>query len=177
MEFPKGWKVNKTTQPLHLAAGQTLRVPFAIEQGVNAVDNSYPLSIEIAGQGGPWTYRQAIVCATAPYLDIQVDGQTDDWKDSVPLTFVSAGKKTTIRTAYTRRNFFLLVGVEQTTHRPLGAGTGGPVMPCNWPWQATLSRPLPTARNRADSNSCWPAGDQAHCYLLTRPDETLPVAP
>ena len=127
VQFPEGWKVNRTSQPIHAASGQTLRLPFAIEKGINSPDNFYPLAIVVAsGQGRSWIFRQTIVCASAPYLPITIDGQVDDWKDSIPVTFVTQGKKTILRTAYTRRSLFLWVSVEQDLHQPQQSGQDKP---------------------------------------------------
>ena len=117
--------------------------------------------------------------APAPYLNIQVDGETDDWKDAIPATFDSAGKKTVVRTAYTRRNFFLLVGVEQAGHRPM-TGTAGP---CD-AVQIAVAHPrgghAHAGRRElagAEFLLAGLAGGGAQCFTLARPGEPLPVGP
>lgn len=181
VQFPKDWKVTPSAQAIHLEADQTASLPFAIEKGFNSPDNSYPLLMEISsGQGASWTFRQTIMVATAPYLDIQVDGQIDDWKDSIPVTFTTGGMKTIVRTAYTRRKFFLLVGVEQKSHRVLAAQAPGPfdaiqiaMAPRDVVTPASPGQPS----GRFEFLLADGAEGEAKCFGLTRSGETLPTDP
>ena len=125
VDYPEGWKLNKTAQAIQVAPGQTIRVPFAIEKGVNAPDNSYRAKLRVLPAAGkpPVAKRdQRIVCTSAPYLDIQVDGKADDWKGAIPATWWTYGRSTVVRTAWTKRTFSVLVEVGEDKHTPMAAG-------------------------------------------------------
>ena len=122
VDYPEGWKLNKTAQPVQVAGGQTVRVPFAIEKGLNAPDNSYRVKLRVLPAPGrpPVAKRdQRIICASAPYLPIEVDGKMDDWKDAIPATLWTYGRSTVIRTGWTKRTFSVLVAVEEDAHTPM----------------------------------------------------------
>jgi len=119
VDYPTGWKLNKTAQPVQVGGGQTVRVPFAIEKGLNSPDNSYRVQMRVlpaAGQPPVAKRDQGIVCASAPYLSIQVDARTDDWKGAIPVTWRTYGRSTVVRTAWTKRTFSVLVAVEEDKH-------------------------------------------------------------
>lgn len=181
VRFPTGWKTNQTSHPVRAAVGQTLRLPFAIEKGNNSPDNSYPLTIDVASdQGRSWTFRQTIVCASAPYLPIIIDGQTDDWKDSIPVTFVTEGKKTVLRTGYTRRNFFLWVSVEEESRPPQAAGQSSSLDAVQ---VAIAPRDDVSARREGEKLGHFEflltgaGADVGKCYVLGRPEDVRSATP
>lgn len=177
--FPQGWKVNKPRQPISVPAGKTLRVPFAIEKGINAADNMYPLVIEVTAGQSRWVFNQAIVCASAPYLDIAIDGTFDDWKDSIPVTFTTGPKKTIVRTAYTRRNFFILIGVEEDAHQPTldNKTPHDAVQIAIAPRDAVTPEKAGEKSPRFELLLAGVAGPDAKCFALTRPGELLGEKP
>lgn len=125
VDYPEGWKLNKNAQPVQVAAGQTVRLPFAIEKGVNAADNSYRVEMRVvpaAGRPPVAKRQQRVVCASAPYLAAEVDGKIDDWKDAIPATWWTYGRATVIRTGWTRRALSVLVAVEEDKHTPAAGG-------------------------------------------------------
>jgi hypothetical protein len=181
VQFPVGWKVNQTSQSVRLTPGQTSRLPFAIEKGSNSPDNSYPLVLVVTSdQGQSWTLRQSIVCASAPYLPITVDGQVDDWKDSIPATFLTAGKKTVICTAYTRRNFFLWISVQQDSFQTQGSGQGARFDAVQ---VAIAPRDAVTAKREGEKLGHFEflltgvGQDGGKCYTLGRPDDVRTSMP
>lgn len=112
--FPGGWKMDKTRQAVTIKPRQTARVAFAIERGADAESNSYPVQVRAVGADGTEVARrQRIVCASAPYFKPTIDGHLEDWKDAIPVTFLTAGKRTVVSTYWSRRSFSLLVAVEE----------------------------------------------------------------
>jgi hypothetical protein len=79
----------------------------------NHEENRYPITAVAKGAGREVRRRQEIVCASAPYFKPEIDGRADDWKDAIPVTFVTNDKKTTICTFWNRRQFSVLVAVEE----------------------------------------------------------------
>ena len=50
---------------------------------------------------------------SAPYASPVIDGDLDDWKDAIPVSFLSGDRKTTISTFWKRKGFSILVAVEE----------------------------------------------------------------
>jgi hypothetical protein len=113
VRWPAGWKGAPDEQPVTVAPMTVTRVAFTIEKAVDVAANRYPVVVEARVGDVTVTRAQQVVCATTPYLKPQLDGQLDDWKDAVPITFVTAGKKTTVMTCWSRRNLCLAVRAEQ----------------------------------------------------------------
>ena len=115
MKPPEGWRIAPPEREVSLAQGQTKRVAFTIERGRNVEANSYPVEVSATATGAGVTVvrRQNVVCASAPYFKPTIDGKPDDWKDAIPVTFSTGGKKTAISTYWNRRQFSLLVAVEE----------------------------------------------------------------
>lgn len=184
--FPEGWKVNKPRQAIRVAAGQTARVAFAIEKGVNSADNAYPLVLAVAGAGGKTaTFRQTVACASAPYLDVKADGQFDDWKDAIPLSFTTAGRRTVLYTAWTRRALHLRVDVEEDARRLMdepaaGAGEGkgafDAVQVAIAPREARTPRAAGEKLERFEFLLVGTAGEPT-CFALARPGDAAAEAP
>ena len=57
--------------------------------------------------------RQEIAVASAPYASPVIDGACDDWKDAIPVSFLTGDRKTTISTFWKRKGFSILVAVEE----------------------------------------------------------------
>ena len=113
MKGPKGWQIVPATREVSLAGGQLKRVPFTVERGLNLNANSYPIEVSATGGGATVVRKQNVVCASAPYYKPTIDGKPDEWKDAIPVAFTTGGKKTTISTYWNRRQFSILVAVEE----------------------------------------------------------------
>ncbi len=113
MKGPEGWKITPEYREVSLKPGEVARVTFAVEEGRNTPGNRYPVEVSATGGGRTVTRRQDVVVASAPYFKPAIDGNVKDWKDAIPVTFETGGKKTTISTYWNRRQFAILVAVEE----------------------------------------------------------------
>ena len=110
---PEGWLIVPPEMQVSVPAGGTARAAFTVQRGTNLEVNSYPMEVSAASAGATVIHRQNVVCASAPYYKPKIDGKIDDWKDAIPVTFVTGGKKTAISTYWNRRQFAILVAVEE----------------------------------------------------------------
>jgi len=113
LKAPSGWRVVPPKRDVTLAPGQTKRVSFRVERGLNVAANAYPVEVSAVGAGVTVIRKQTVVCASAPYYKPTIDGDPGEWKDAIPVTFTTGGKKTVISTYWNRRQFSLLVAVEE----------------------------------------------------------------
>ena len=113
MTAPEGWQIAPAARDVSLAPGELRRVSFAIERGRDDADNSYPIEVSATGGGVTVVRRQNVVVASAPYFKPVIDGDLSEWKDAIPVTFTSGGKKTTVSTYWNRRQFAILIAVEE----------------------------------------------------------------
>lgn len=113
LSVPRDWRLPVAKRPVSLAPGQADRISFTLERGINAEANSYPIRVTATGAGTSVTRGQNVVCASAPYYKPKIDGDPGEWKDAVPITFTTAGKKTVVSTYWNRRQFSLLVMVKE----------------------------------------------------------------
>jgi hypothetical protein len=126
---PEGWLMAPTEIEVSVAAGGTVRVAFTVQRGTIVEANSYPLEVSAIAAGATIVHKQNVACASAPYFRPRIDGKTDDWKDAIPVTFVTAGKKTAISTYWNRRQFAFLVAVEEDNLAPWRSDA--PKEPCD----------------------------------------------
>ncbi len=117
---PPAWRIIPSQREISLQPGELKRVPFTIERGVSREVNSYPFEVSATGAGATVVRRQDVACASAPYYKPTIDGDPSDWKDAVPITFTSGGKKTIVSTYWNRRQFSMLIGVEENVLIPYG---------------------------------------------------------
>lgn len=110
---PDGWQIAPAKRDVSLRPGETKRLAFAVERGLNLKSNSYPVEISATGGGVTVVRKQDVACASAPYFKPTIDGDPGEWKDAIPVTFTSGGKKTIISTYWNRRQFSILVAVEE----------------------------------------------------------------
>lgn len=113
LELPDGWRASVPGRDVSLASGEVTGLRFTLHDAKNREENRYPLTAVAQGAGQEVRHSREIVCASAPYFKPDIDGKTDDWKDAIPCTFVAQGKKTTICTFWNRRQFSMLVAVEE----------------------------------------------------------------
>lgn len=118
LELPDGWSHTPASQDVALEAGATTSVSFTIHDGKTREDNRYTLVAVAKGAGQEVRRSQEIVCASAPYFKPEIDGKVDDWKDAIPVAFVTQGKQNTISTFWNRRQFSILVAVEEDELTP-----------------------------------------------------------
>ncbi len=120
---PQGWRLDAAEKDVEIDPGALARVPFAIEKGVDSADNVYALKVVATGGVAEVAWEGAVRAATTPYFKPVIDGKLDDWADSVPFEFGSAGAKVSVGTYWSRRSFSLLVKVEEKEFRgPAGGG-------------------------------------------------------
>ena len=124
VKLPDGWRWVPEEQEVSLGPGETGRVVFMVKKGVIKAENSYPVEVTATGGGAAVTLHQDVACASAPYFKPTLDGAPDEWGDAIPVTFVTGGKKTTLSTYWNRRQFSVLVAVEEDELVPYGSGGG-----------------------------------------------------
>lgn len=147
LKVPDGWKLTQSGRAVSVKPGETERVPFAIERAQDSKDNRYPVEVVAEGMGLQVARKQVLVCASAPYGKVNIDGKTDDWTGAIPVSFACKGKRTTVRTLWNRREFCVLVEVEEDRlvgHKK-GRGHCDAVQlclaPADAPWRRAESEP------------------------------------
>lgn len=167
LELPDDWAWRPAEQAVSLAAHETKRVPFTIERAINLSANAYPVRATAVGAGQTVVREQTVVCASAPYGRPTIDGNLDEWEDSLPVTFEKDGKNTIIRTLWNRRAFYLAVEVEEA------AFTEGDAI------QFALA-PLNTVTGTSPEESAaryeFLITSDAACYMLMAPGMALSTA-
>jgi len=162
VRWPEGWKGAPAEQTVSIGPNATARVPFTVEKAVDVAANRYPVVVEARASDVTVTRTQQVVCATAPYLKPQVDGKLDDWKDAVPITFMTAGKATTAMTCWNRKQFCVAVRAEQ-----MKAGAV----------QFAVAAESGEKPGRYEFVVTAPEQDgPAKCFLLMRPGDDLKLA-
>ena len=121
LELPDGWRTTPVEQAVMLAPDEAKAFAFTIRDGKNQTDNRYTLTAVVSGQGGVVRHQQEIACCSAPYFKPEIDAQSEDWKDAIPVTFATQSKNTTISTFWNRRQFSMLVAVEEDALTPADA--------------------------------------------------------
>jgi len=110
---PEGWRLHRSAQTVTVAAMGSERVPFAVEQAADQADNRYSVEVLARGAGGAVGRKQTIMCVSAPYGRPKIDGKADDWAGGIPVSFRTQGKATAVRTLWNRREFAVLIEVEE----------------------------------------------------------------
>jgi hypothetical protein len=141
---------------------------------VNSSANAF--EVTAAGPEGEIKHRQSTFVASAPYFRVDVDGQMEEWKDAIPVSFPTEGRSTKISTYWSRRHFSLLVAVDEqqlVPWDPTGQSSFDAV-------QFAIS-PLPAADQRADARLAGrfefllvaTRDGNAKCFQLTRYETPL----
>ena len=174
VSLPSGWKATPDLHTVTLAPGQTKRFPFAIEKAVDVEANRYVVLIAAVGRGHKLIRRQTVVAASAPYYKPVIDGEVAEWKDSMPIDFVTGGKKTVVRTYWNRRNFCLCVEVQEDklTVRTDGKTPFDAVQFAIAPREVTTSA-SPEAQGGRYEFLVAGGPDGARCFRLLAPGDTL----
>ncbi len=119
--LPGEWTAVPDAVDVAIPAGESTRVTFRSEQGLEIASNRYPVEVTIARREETITHRQEVFWAGTPFFSPEIDGHVDDWKDAIPITFATSGKATTVSTYWNRRRFSMMVAVEQDAVRPPAA--------------------------------------------------------
>ena len=175
--FPAGWKATPAAHVVKLTPGQMKRFPFAIEKAVDVEANRYTVQITVANEARTFTRSQTVVAASAPYYKPVIDGDIAEWKDSMPIEFVTGGKKTVVRTYWNRRSFCLCVEVQEDT---LTGRTDGK-KPFDAVQFAIATRKVTTSDSPDAQAGRYEflvadSADGARCFQLLAPGDTLAQA-
>jgi len=111
--FMQDWRVTPLSQTIELKPGETKVLPFAIEFGSDLAANRYPVSVSADSGKEKTEIKAEVVCASTPYYKPEIDGKLDDWKDAIPVQFMTNGKSTVVRSYWNKNQFFLAVEVEE----------------------------------------------------------------
>ena len=175
---PEGWQLSPVEQPVSLAPGEAKRVAFIVRRGMIRESNRYPLEASVTGAGVTVTRRQEVVTASAPYFKPTVDGATEDWKDAIPVTWTTGGKTTVVSTYWNRRQFSLLVAVEEDKLIPCQEKPGPAAFDAV---QLAISPKDATTGTSPDDEAdryeflfvSTTSGTGAKCFLLAEPGRKL----
>ncbi|MFW6171607.1 MAG: hypothetical protein ACODAD_14050 [Planctomycetota bacterium] len=121
VDVPSSWRISKLSRDVELAASEEARLGFPVAEGDVKSSNSYPITMTAQCKRRRFVREQEIAVASAPYFTPTIDGDPSDWKDAIPVTFSQGDKKTTIATYWNRRQFSILVSVEEDKYVPRGA--------------------------------------------------------
>jgi hypothetical protein len=140
---PEGWLIVPAEREISAAPGEIVRAAFTVQRGTIVEANSYALEASLTGGGTALVHKQNVVCASAPYFRPKIDGNHDDWKDAIPVTFATGGKKTVVSTYWNRKQFAFLAAVEEDNL--VTCRTDGPKEPCDAIQVAISAEDKPTA--------------------------------
>lgn len=173
----EGWSIAPLEQKVALGPGETRRVTFTVQRGTIRQSNAYPMEVSAAAGGTIVVHRQSVACTSAPYFKPEIDGKTDDWKDAIPVTFTSGGKKTTIGTYWNRRQFSLLVAVEEDKlvfwQKDVGPAGCDAVQLAISPEQSPTPTSPDEASGRYEFLVVATGEDRATCFQLAEPATKL----
>lgn len=113
VQYPTGWVVTPTTQQVSLAPGESKVLSLAIEKAVESSKNSYTVGLDIRVGQKRYQHTQQLVCASTPYFRPTIDGDLSEWKDAIPITLITQGKKTVLRSYWNKKQFCLAVDVQE----------------------------------------------------------------
>ena len=175
IKVPQGWSFKPPQIEVSLAPGETKRVAFTITKGTLDEANRYPIEATATGSGTAVTRRQEVACTSAPYFKPTIDGDPADWKDAIPVTFTTGGKKTTISTFWNRRQLAMLVAIEEDKLvAPREDGPFDAVQVAVSPQGSTTgSAPDGQATRYEFLLVAGSGAGQGKCYLLAQPGTRL----
>jgi hypothetical protein len=176
---PAGWRIVPAQREVSLAPGQVERVAFNVERGQYVEANEYAMVAAAEGAGAVVSRKQTICCASAPYFKPAIEAKPDQWKEAIPVSFLTAGKRTTLSTHWSRNQFSFLVAVEETALSGLNAAG----RPCD-AVQIAISAAGSTTGTQPDQPAgryefllAWTgSGSAGKCFLLAKPDTKLAEA-
>ncbi len=177
--WPAGWKVTPVSHELRLAAGETRSLPFAIERATDRRANVYPVEVVVESDRGKVVTKQNVVCASAPYYKPTIDGDPVEWKDAIPITLAIAGKKATVRQYWNRREFCLLVEVEEdalASYDPAKPAKAFDAIQFSLAKGSAKTGGKVTDKSERFEFLVTDAGDDDRCFALISPGTELAVA-
>lgn len=182
-QFPDGWKVTQSQHKVALPPHKTQKFPFAIEQATeDLTHNRYPITITIEGTGQAITCKQDVVWTSAPYYKPVIDGKAKEWADAVPITFETEGKKTVVRLYWNKKQFCLLIEVEEDALIGLKKNSPGTGMDAVQ-FAISPAGSVTGTRTEGLSNRCeFLAADSGKrfgsdkCFQLMAPNDALGIA-
>ncbi len=177
LEPPEGWSLSHGEEAIALAPGEKKRVAFMVKRGMTRESNRYPFEASVTGPGVKVTHRQEVVAASAPYFKPTIDGATEEWKDAIPITWTTDGRKTVTSTYWNRRRFSLLVAVGEEELIPLpeepGAACDAVQLAMSPEDATTLATPQAEAARFEFLFVATGQGTEGKCFLLAEPGTGL----
>ncbi|UDQ98661.1 hypothetical protein AAEX28_00905 [Lentisphaerota bacterium WC36G] len=115
IKYDKAWTSTPKFHKVFLKAGETKKISQAITKAIDYTSNSYPVHIVMKSSGGKIVYDKKFItrCFSAPYYEVDINGSLKEWSDAIPVSFVTKGKKTTLRSYWGRDNFYIAVEVQE----------------------------------------------------------------
>ena len=110
---PEGWAIDPASMEIEIAPDLTETYSYVIEKAVDAKSNRYTVGVRVEGPGFVLNETQEVACATTPYFKPAIDGDLAEWEDSVPITFETGGKSTTVMSYWNRTQYCLAVKVQE----------------------------------------------------------------
>ncbi len=171
---PASWRLATASQEVQLAAGQEKRLAFSLAEGSEDAGNRYSVAMTARSGDREVVRRQEIVVASAPFFKPTIDGDPSDWKDAIPVTWVVDGKQTSIATYWNRREFSLLVTVEESKHMRRGESPCFDAVQISLAAQGTrTSRAADELASRFEYLICADQEGNGLCCLLAQPAQKL----
>ncbi len=119
LKGPESWQLAPAQRTVKIPAGQSERVAFSVEDARNVAANRYPFTISARSGDQLFVHSQETFVASAPYFKVEVDGRAEEWKDAIPIAFTAGERLTTVSTYWSRRQFCVLIAVQETKLVPL----------------------------------------------------------
>lgn len=176
IDVPEDWRMTDTVKPVELPVGASDRIFFPVEKGTTLSDNRYPIGATLTVGDLKIQTSRNVVAAVAPYFKPTIDGETDDWKDSIPARFSADPNipATIVSTYWNRRTFSMLVEVEEDQLVTRGEQPNHDAVQI-----AIAPRKITTGNEPTDEAERFeflvvPTGNGAGaCYRLASPGDTL----
>ncbi len=171
----KEWKITPLSHRVELLPGELKIIPFAIEFGSDLAANSYPVTVTADSGTQKTELKTEVVCASAPYYKVKIDGRLDEWNDAIPIRFMTQGKSTVVRSYWNKTQFYLAVEVEE--ERLIGLADADQERGLD-AVQFVLSPPDGSAGNAANRHEFLAAASASlwssdRCFQLFAPGESV----
>lgn len=173
---PESWQLSPPQRTVQLAAGQVQRVAFSIEQARNVAANRYPFEIFARCGDQRSVHRQTTFVGSAPYFKVEVDGRAEEWKDAIPVAFSTGERETTVSTYWSRRQFCVLIAVQETNLVAWSEDGNGPFDAVQFALAPANSENPSASQELAGRFEFLVAGTRdggARCFQLASPETRL----
>jgi hypothetical protein len=115
---PEGWSIEPAAFDVALAAKACRLFSYRVVKARENAENAYAFTLAVAGCG---VRTQIVRTASAPYGKPKTDGKLgDEWRDAIPIHFVTQGKRTVVRAYWNEVFFHVAVEVEEQALVPSG---------------------------------------------------------